>query len=177
VLESFEIVPYYYGPWSPADITDEQNHLTGIAQYISGVNAPVLLVLPSGVHITGLGTSCSYHWSEDVNSYYAAITKDCSWPRISSHEVFEAAADPAIGNSKGWGETVDPCPNTIHLWFGDIKAAWDNSSPACSVTGYGPLTNWKKVDRNFCVASGETMRLCIASGETTRGVPGSRRSG
>jgi hypothetical protein len=40
VLKSFEIVPYYYGPWNPADVTTHQNYLVGLAQYISGANAP-----------------------------------------------------------------------------------------------------------------------------------------
>jgi Bacterial tandem repeat domain 1 len=40
VLKSFEIVPYYFGPWKAADIDEQQKYLTGLAQYISGANAP-----------------------------------------------------------------------------------------------------------------------------------------
>ncbi|MEA2605160.1 MAG: hypothetical protein QOF89_6152 [Acidobacteriota bacterium] len=40
VLKSFEIVPYYYGPWKSSDIASHQSYLVGLAAYISGANAP-----------------------------------------------------------------------------------------------------------------------------------------
>jgi hypothetical protein len=40
VLRSFQIVPYYYGPWTDADITAHQDYLVGLAQYMTGLNAP-----------------------------------------------------------------------------------------------------------------------------------------
>ena len=40
VMKSFEIVPLYYGPWKAADIAQHQKYLVGLAQYISGANAP-----------------------------------------------------------------------------------------------------------------------------------------
>jgi hypothetical protein len=40
VLKSFQIVPFYYGPWKPADVDAHQKYLVGLAQYISGANAP-----------------------------------------------------------------------------------------------------------------------------------------
>ena len=39
VLKSFQIVPYYYGPWTSADITAHQNYLIGLTQYLTGANA------------------------------------------------------------------------------------------------------------------------------------------
>ena len=40
VLKSFTIVPYYYGPWKAADIDQHQKYIVGLAQYMSGANAP-----------------------------------------------------------------------------------------------------------------------------------------
>jgi hypothetical protein len=40
VLKSFEIIPYYYGPWDAAARDQHQQYLVGLAQYMSGANAP-----------------------------------------------------------------------------------------------------------------------------------------
>ena len=40
VLHSFEIYPIYFGNWSSADITTQQNYLTGLAGFLSGQDAP-----------------------------------------------------------------------------------------------------------------------------------------
>jgi hypothetical protein len=40
VLEKFRIFPLYYGNWSAADITTQQNYLVALAGYLSGSNAP-----------------------------------------------------------------------------------------------------------------------------------------
>jgi Polyglycine hydrolase-like, structural repeat len=40
VLKSFEIVPFYYGPWKQTAVDEHQKYLIGLTQYISGANAP-----------------------------------------------------------------------------------------------------------------------------------------
>jgi len=39
-LRTFKIYPLYYGPWSNADVTVQQNYLIGLAGYLSGLNKP-----------------------------------------------------------------------------------------------------------------------------------------
>jgi hypothetical protein len=40
VLETFKIVPLYWGQWTKAEIDAQQDYLTGLAAYISGDGAP-----------------------------------------------------------------------------------------------------------------------------------------
>jgi hypothetical protein len=40
VLRTFTIYPVYYGKWTGAEITAQQNYLTGLAGYLSGNGAP-----------------------------------------------------------------------------------------------------------------------------------------
>jgi len=40
ILRTFKIYPLYYGNWSAADITAQQNYLIGLAGYLSGNNQP-----------------------------------------------------------------------------------------------------------------------------------------
>jgi hypothetical protein len=40
ILKRFRIYPLYYGHWSSADITAQQNYLTGLTAYISGKDEP-----------------------------------------------------------------------------------------------------------------------------------------
>ena len=40
VLRTFKIYPLYYGNWSSADITAQQNYLTGLTAYLSGKGQP-----------------------------------------------------------------------------------------------------------------------------------------
>lgn len=40
VLRTFKIHPLYYGTWSSADITAQQNYLTGLTAYLSGNGEP-----------------------------------------------------------------------------------------------------------------------------------------
>jgi hypothetical protein len=39
-LETFEIYPLYYGPWTEWELTAQQNYLVNLAAYMSGKNAP-----------------------------------------------------------------------------------------------------------------------------------------
>src|SRR5713101_5040796 len=40
ILRTFRIYPLYYGNWSNADITAQQNYLTGLTAYLSGKDEP-----------------------------------------------------------------------------------------------------------------------------------------
>ena len=40
VLKSFQVAPYYYGPWQLTALRQHQNYLVGLTQYLSNANAP-----------------------------------------------------------------------------------------------------------------------------------------
>jgi len=109
----------------------------------------------------------AYHSSESTASFWAVVPKDAGvgnpvgGPKpvapgplqlVTSHEVFEAASDPAIDNTPGWDEAVDGCPDGMALYggswinlpFGWIAGVHDNTQAgACSTTGYTSLGEYQ----------------------------------
>jgi hypothetical protein len=102
---------------------------------------PTTLIMVFPAHGFGLvGCSgCGYHASESSSAFWSVVPQDVgpNLPLVTAHEVFEAAADPAVDNDLGWDESVDGCCTTINLPFGEIPGAHDNTqSGICSATGY-----------------------------------------
>jgi hypothetical protein len=82
---------------------------------------------------------CGYHTDEGQTSIFATVPADTgpTLALVTAHEVFEAAADPAIDITPGWTEAVDGCSTFPGLPFGSIPGAHDNTqNGACSATGF-----------------------------------------
>ncbi len=102
--------------------------------------ATLIVVLLAPEYPLNCGANCgAYHSSRSSVSYYAAVPHydDFGLQNIKlSHEVFEAAANPAIGANTGWDELSDGCPG-VQLSFGSVTQAHDNTIGGnCSPTGY-----------------------------------------
>jgi hypothetical protein len=121
----------------------------------------LILVLLAKEYPLNCGGNCgAYHDSESSVAYYAAVPHydDFSTQSIKvSHEVFEAAANPAgwrrtangdtwVEGDAGWDELSDQCGG-ISIGSIVVTSAHDNTltqpmhwpddqRPACSVTGY-----------------------------------------
>jgi len=100
---------------------------------------PTTLIMVFLAHGFGLTDGPAYHSSESSSAFWSVVPQDVgpNLPLVTAHEVFEAAADPAVNNDVGWDESVDGCCTTINLPFGEIPGAHDNTqSGICSATGY-----------------------------------------
>jgi hypothetical protein len=131
-----------------------------------GPNTLIVVFLASGFVVTD-NSGGAYHSSESTSAFWAVVPKDAglgspvAGPRpaapgplqlVTSHEVFEAAANPADDDVRGWDEAVDGCPDGmaqyggswINLSFGWIAGVHDNTQAgACSTTGYTSLSEYQ----------------------------------
>jgi hypothetical protein len=107
----------------------------------------LIMVLPGdgfSVHGAACKTGGGCHSSESTSAFWAVIPKNQELV-VVAHEVFEAAADPAVATFRAWDEAVDQCdsaPNIALSAFGgmQIPPATDNTAGgACSITGYTRL--------------------------------------
>jgi Bacterial tandem repeat domain 1 len=104
----------------------------------------LIMVFPAHGFGLDVCNGCGYHSSESPSAFWAVVPHDVgpTLQLVTAHEVFEAAADPAIGNSPGWDEPVDGCTSIsfVTLSFGQIPGAADNTNAGtCSTTGYTSL--------------------------------------
>ena len=104
----------------------------------------LIMVFPShGFGLDGCD-GCGYHSSESSWAFWSVVPEDAgpTWELVAAHEVFEAAADPAVDSDPGWDEAVDGCDSRSFLTFpfGQIPGAADNTQGGtCSMTGYTSL--------------------------------------
>jgi hypothetical protein len=220
ILRNLKIHPLYYGNWSSADITTQQNYLTGLTGYLSGNNKPagkqpmlwqygvnaasvaqaatadpgaspkklsrdeivniihtnqsngklpafsaerlIVVFLAHGFGVT-IKNGGAYHSSESTSSFWAVVPRDAGvgtpaagsippdpgpFQLVTSHELFEAIADPSDDQFIGWDEMVDGCADGmassggswISMPFGWIAGIHDNTQNGkCSATGYTSL--------------------------------------
>jgi hypothetical protein len=110
--------------------------------------ATLIMVFPA--HGYGLDNcnGCGYHSSESASAFWSVVPEDAgpTWELVTGHEVFEAAADPAVDNDPGWDEAVDGCDSRSFLTFpfGQIPGAADNTQGGtCSTTGYTSLGEYQ----------------------------------
>jgi hypothetical protein len=105
----------------------------------------IMVFLGTGSSLS-TGKGKGYHHSESTTAFWAAVPQNAgpSLARVTSHEVFEAATDPADDHSKGWisangDEANDSCDSPVTLPFGPIGGSADNTQGGtCSTTGYIP---------------------------------------
>jgi hypothetical protein len=110
----------------------------------------LIIVFPGpGFSASGKGSACGNaggcHGSESTSAFWAVVPAHQE-KVVIAHEIFEASADPAIDNFKGWDESVDQCDNAPNISlpaFGktfQIPPVTDNTNGgACSTTGYTSL--------------------------------------
>src|SRR5215472_12027094 len=70
ILKSFQVVPYYYGPWTSADIVAHQNYLVGLTQYITGANAKAnsqTMLVQYGVTSAGVASPVTNSMSTPIS--------------------------------------------------------------------------------------------------------------
>jgi hypothetical protein len=70
----------------------------------------LLVVFPAhGFTLEGCD-GCSYHASNSITEFWAVVPADTgpNMQLVSAHEVFEAATDPAVGDSASWGWLTGP---------------------------------------------------------------------
>lgn len=164
---------------------------------------------------------CGYHYAVSDSAYWAVVPRNAGvgtpakggipvdpapFQLVTSHEVFEASANPAIGRLPAWDEAVDQCPDGlvasggswIQFSFGWIAGATDNTlAGACSTTGYSTSakmaqSHWYPVTANMVgtylaprdavvggTASDGTTPLYACRGRRSDGgiQPGNMRSG
>ncbi len=121
----------------------------------------LIVVFPAhGFSVDECGGCGAYHSSESNSSFFAVVPQDAGlgqpaagpkpappgpFQLVTTHELFEASADPAVDNFQGWDETVDNCTDGmvafgghwINLSFGWIAGVHDNTQDGnCSTTGY-----------------------------------------
>jgi hypothetical protein len=111
----------------------------------------LIMVFPASGFYPSAGV-WARHWSTGLNHYYGYVFADIGGFPLSawiSHEIFEAATDPAITSSPAWevGSTEicdGPCQPGVTLWDYNgslIAAPFDNTIGGnCSTTGYDPPT-------------------------------------
>jgi hypothetical protein len=123
---------------------------------------PATLIMVFPVHGFGLTdcNGCGYHSSESTSAFWSVVPQDAGvgkpvagpvpaspapFQLVTSHEIFEASANPSDDQSQGWDEMVDGCPDGeapfggswIGLPFGWIAGVHDNTQNGnCSTTGY-----------------------------------------
>jgi hypothetical protein len=137
-----------------------------IKKYLPGYysSTALIIVFPATGITLAECTGCGFHGSQSASSFWAVVPRDAGvaapyavWSSssagvgsvppdpgpfqlVTAHEVFEAAADPAIkddGTPTGWDEAVDNCGTFIQLSFGWIPGVVDNTQGGtCSATGY-----------------------------------------
>jgi hypothetical protein len=131
-----------------------------------GPNTLIVVFLASGF-IVAENPGGAYHSSDSTSAFWTVVPKDAGVGNplagpippapgplqlVTSHEIFEAAADPADDNVRGWDEAVDDCPDGmavyggswINLSFGWIAGVHDNTQAgACSTTGYTSLGEYQ----------------------------------
>ncbi len=109
----------------------------------------IAVFLGAGSSLT-IGPGIGYHHSESNTAFWAAIPLNAgpTLALVTAHEVFEAATDPGVDNSKGWIsdnglEAVDTCNSagypfiTLPFWKIQIPGAADNTQGGtCNTTGY-----------------------------------------
>ena len=99
----------------------------------------LIMVFPAAGFKLDNCTGCGYHDAESASAFWAVVPHDVgpTLALVTAHEVFEAAADPAINVANGWDEAVDGCTSIVNLSFGAIPGAADNSQGGtCSTTGF-----------------------------------------
>jgi hypothetical protein len=104
----------------------------------------LIMVFPAHGFTLASCDGCGYHTSESSSAFWSVVPADAgpTLALVTSHEVFEASADPAVASFQGWDEAVDQCDSatSITLSFGQIPPATDNTNAgACSTTGYTSL--------------------------------------
>lgn len=136
-------------PTAPAT-TLAQADVLNIIQENQGKTLPafgpntLIIVFPAhGFTLAGC-SGCGYHTSQSTSAFWAVVPADAgpTMQLVMAHEIFESAADPAIGTFQAWDEPVDPCDNAtpITLSFGQIPPVADNTNAGvCSTTGYTSL--------------------------------------
>jgi hypothetical protein len=120
----------------------------------------LFLVFTHGITFNGYGTDwCGYHDSWGNGEYFAIIpypsVAGCgsddpaaSWESVTSHEINEAATDPAPGSGwvAGTEEGGDTCSwQEFALNFGTVQRFEDNLQSACSVWVPKGLFDWSFV--------------------------------
>jgi Repeat of unknown function (DUF346) len=123
----------------------------------------VIMVFTNGItYSDGYGSNwCAYHSDAGSNQFFGVIPMNTQpgwcdaggaggftaaqvWQAITSHEVMEAATDPAggswldpgadCGNTSGWCEIGDPCAwDIVAMPFGGIQDVVDGIHLSCAV--------------------------------------------
>ena len=168
--------------------TDIENIIKNNAGKLPSFDAHTLIMVFPGKGSTLQGcTGCGYHASESNTAFWAVVPQDAgpTLALVTAHEIFEAATDPGVNNSKGWishdgSEAVDKCNGPkfpfITLPFGQIPgAADDTQGGTCSTTGY--IDSQKKFDQVSLniVTGGDDLRG-DSSATATFCFPGGSRS-
>ncbi len=172
---------------APANATDADAKNKVIALQAAG-HLPafaanrIFVVMTKGVTFSGYGTVwCAYHGKWAANSYYAI----CPYETVGgceptatalgnlqyavSHEMMEAATDPAPGTGwvEGSGEGGDGCnQQTVNMSFGVLQRFADNLQKACSVwTKHNDQNNWRWCHKcQGMYFAGHNAGVCPAGG-------------
>ena len=113
VLSSFTIYPLYYGSWTAADITAEQDYLNNLAAYMSGQNAPA---------------------GEQPMLKQYGVNQVSVAPYASSGVL-------AVPNKPDPGATSpDPCVAATCLWAGDVRYIIQTNQALKRLPAYGSET-------------------------------------
>lgn len=126
----------------PADVRNivHTNQAAGILPAY-GPQTLIAIFPAHGFSVDGCSGCGGYHSSESLASFYLVVPADQE-QAVIGHEIFEAAADPAVNNFQGWDEAVDQCDSAPNLGmsFGVIPPVTDNTNGGqCSTTGYTSL--------------------------------------